>query len=276
MIVNRRITTRGHVDAARTEREGPTLDFKGDVNPAEWWELAKDIAAFANHIGGVILVGAFEREDRLAEFRGIDPTRAEQLAERYDKVARDNCRPSVIARAHVIPWDDAKAIVAVNVEAYPAALVGSQFYAVKDAAKDEPEKRKPGNAWQFPVRHDDDTSLISPEVMPMYMNANVRRTIIMLSQIPAKDYTRLNVDAVYDLEGRAFVAPISAALRNFSIDTNAADLIVDGHALSIPLDEIQTVWRDDIRSEWFIGVSGRVQRVTRSAGVEIVYLRGRP
>jgi len=46
--------------AGSGERRQYVVDFKATVDPTKWWELAKDMAAFANALGGVILVGVKE------------------------------------------------------------------------------------------------------------------------------------------------------------------------------------------------------------------------
>lgn len=76
--INRHISTRGQIAALAREPEGPTIDYKGDADPAEWWELAKDIAAFANHLGGVIVVGAYE-PDGLPSIQGLPPEKVRAL-----------------------------------------------------------------------------------------------------------------------------------------------------------------------------------------------------
>ena len=260
--INRRITTRAEVEAVRNEREGPTLDYKGDVDPAEWWELAKDVAAFANHLGGVLLVGAFEdKATRTPNIAGLDPARVADIKRAYENIARDRCRPSPVAVPHVIPWDNGKELLAVNVEAYAAALVGAQFY--------EPDKNgKPqgANAWQFPVRVDDDNVPLTPETMAMYMNAHVRRVLVLLHTIPEKDYdrvyithTRKGFDSAHNTLVGNYV-PEHVRLRDFSIETNAVHFWMKGTLhVAVPLDDVEAVWHDDQLSRWFIAVSGQLQ-----------------
>jgi hypothetical protein len=71
----------------RRATEGPTLDFKSTVDGDAWWELGKDIAAFANHVGGTILVGAYEQSDGTAEYLGIARGLAAALASQSEQLA---------------------------------------------------------------------------------------------------------------------------------------------------------------------------------------------
>ena len=43
-----------------SSRESDVIDFKGRYSGRDRTEMAKDVAAFANAFGGVILVGAYE------------------------------------------------------------------------------------------------------------------------------------------------------------------------------------------------------------------------
>jgi len=54
-----------------TSTELPELDFKSTVNTADSIELAKDVAALANTVGGSILVGASAQGQRLVAYRGV-------------------------------------------------------------------------------------------------------------------------------------------------------------------------------------------------------------
>ncbi len=250
-VINRRITTRAQVEATHDEREGPTLDYKGDVKPQHWWELAKDVAALANHVGGVLLVGAFENPaTRCPNLAGLAPDRIADIRRAYEHIARDRCRPSPVAVPHVIPWKDGREMLAVNVEAYPNALVGAQFYTLNGSG--EPEG---ANAWQFYVRVDDDNVPLTPEVMPMYMNAHVRRVLVLLESIPGEHYSKVCV--VHQAPGvRTLPEPVT--LLDFSAKANAVHFrLRSGLNLCVPLDDVQAVWRDDSGGvEWYMGVSG--------------------
>ena len=271
-VINRRVTARADVEPLRTEREGPTLDYKGDVDPAEWWELAKDVAAFANHIGGVLLIGAHEdKVTRFPNLIGHDPAHIADLKRAYDNIGRDRCRPAVIATAHVIPWDNGKELLAVNVEAYPAALVGAQFYAL-----DTNSKPQSANAWQFPIRVDDDNVPLTPETMPMYMSTNIRRALVLLHSIPADAYARVHVahSLTDPSNGRVFF-PEPVTLRSFGIATNSVNVLFRGHLVSVPLDDVDAVWTDDLGMAWYLGVKGQLFYGPDFSGKPcVVYLRG--
>src|SRR5262245_22773017 len=56
-----------------------TIDFKNGYAPTDREEMAKDIAAFANGLGGVVLVGS-TRDDQALGYPGLRRPFAEQLS----------------------------------------------------------------------------------------------------------------------------------------------------------------------------------------------------
>ena len=103
-VVNRVIASRSDVEALANEVEGEDLDYKGKQSPVEWWELAKDIAAFANHLGGVLLLGAYERSDGRPNFGGLAPDEVTKLIVAYHDAALKRCQPPVVISCVRIPW----------------------------------------------------------------------------------------------------------------------------------------------------------------------------
>ncbi len=89
-----RIAARDDVERLRTAQEGATLDYKFRVEADEWWELAKDIAALANHLGGVLLVGV----DETAE--GTGSSAGSRSYGSLDDAPVVDCGPSVRFRHH--------------------------------------------------------------------------------------------------------------------------------------------------------------------------------
>src|SRR5262249_59140661 len=79
-----------------------------------------------------------------------------------------------------------KVLVAVNVEPFPDQLVGSMHYGVN-----KNNERVTSNAWQFPIRKGKHNICITPNEIPMFLDPQVRRVAIRLSQIPAHAQTRL-------------------------------------------------------------------------------------
>ena len=73
-IVEQQLGTRlGQIDrlvldqfVANKVPESDVVDFKGEIGPgteSSKQELAKDVAAFANHLGGLLIIGMSEEKD---------------------------------------------------------------------------------------------------------------------------------------------------------------------------------------------------------------------
>lgn len=56
-------------------REKHDIDFKRFADDAQPWEHAKDIAAFANALGGVIVVGADAETEAVLAYPGLRSNR---------------------------------------------------------------------------------------------------------------------------------------------------------------------------------------------------------
>ena len=253
--INRRITTPEEVTALATEPEGETVDYKGTAKPKEWWELAKDVAAFANHLGGVVLLGAFERPDGVPSLQGLPPDEVKALASAYEEVARDRCRPSPLVTCSRIPWKNGSEMLAVNVQAQ-LALVGAQFYASRKDTKnpDGPLVVSAANAWQFPMRVGKDNVPLPLEQAIMHMSAHARRVVILLTSIADPKKVKL-VWQRFETKAHVY-PPFACTLQDFSVECNVARFAVDGylHPVSIPLDDIEAAWTD--RDGWAVRVSG--------------------
>lgn len=261
--INRRIESAADVAALATEPEGETIDYKGTANDKEWWELAKDVAAFANHLGGVVLLGAYERADGLPELRGLPPAEVAALSLAYELVARDRCRPSPVVTCSRIPWDGGNEMLAVNVQAY-LGLVGAQFYASRKDGRDPtaPLVVSAANAWQFPMRVGKHNPPLPLEQATMHMSTHARRIVILLSTIADPRRVKL---VWQRYENQSHVSPpFACVLQNFSVEDNVARFAVDGYVdpVSIPLDDIEAAWAD--RDCWAIRVSGFFESASAS------------
>ena len=244
--VNRRIATRADVEAPRNEPESETVDYKGKVDRKAWWEMAKDLAAFANHLGGVIVVGAFPKASDLPELRGIDPDEVTKTASAYEHVARDRCRPSPLVTCDRIPWDEGREMLAVNVQAHASGLVGAQFYELNNQGAPES-----ANAWQFPIRSGKHNPPLPLEQAIMHMSTHARRIAILLSSVT----DRANVNLIWSV-GLQPPTTSPCSMKAFRVEENVADFILDGSLAPalMPLDDIEAVWREGGR--WSVRVSG--------------------
>jgi len=257
--INRQIATRAQVDALTNEPEGETVDYKSDAEPGHLWELAKDIAAFANHLGGVVVIGAVEQKKQrgVASLAGLMPAKIRRLRTAYENAAKDYCSPSPIVTFEVIPLDDGKEVLAVNVRAYATGFVASRFYVVDDAG----EKVAAENAWQFFVRIGTHNAPLTLEQATLYMSTSSRRVAILLANVPVAGPLRVVFRKPPDGGKKTLLVSDVVNFRGVSIDRNVA-LITFGAEddmyqpeQALPLDDITSVWsaEDGI---WALRVNG--------------------
>jgi len=232
--------------------EGRSLDFKARVDGQEWWELAKDIAAFANHVGGTILVGAAEQPDGAAQFFGIDPGRGAELSTNYEMAARDKCKPRPLVDIEAIALNPGKAVLAVNVEPFPLGPVGAAFYVVG-------QDGKPAScdAWRFPVRVGKHNIPLQPDQIAMFMEPRIRRIVTLLEQAIAESNPATRM--------RAWIWTRSSVLSNnvFEIRESSVDVtrnafvcVQSSTQLHIPFDDVEAVWARE--NGWHVRVSGYI------------------
>src|SRR5690348_1131595 len=97
-------------------RETYELDYKSE-HTSDASEHAKDIASFANGLGGVILIGVAEKADNFSR-KAMPLIDARAVARAYEDAARDllSPRPRVDPIVVPLPEDSGRALVAVNVD----------------------------------------------------------------------------------------------------------------------------------------------------------------
>ena len=230
-------------------RETFLLDFKRQGNPEERLEMAKDVAAFANNLGGVILVGATEdrKNGRLGRYQPLPESDSARLARAYDEAIRDRCFPKPFHQTLALPKDGGF-VVAVNVWPYPGQPVGVGHDGGGNAT-----------AFAFPIRSGVNTVYLSPEQLPMFMDAKARRIAILLGSIPPEKKRNLR------LRARA-AHPTSSPTREARLEWRDLHDVVRENTVrfvdqrsevhfSIPLDAISHVWQLDSHGNWTIAVS---------------------
>jgi hypothetical protein len=227
--------------------ESAVLDLKKETSPTNHFELAKDVAAFANHLGGCLLIGATEVDGHVGEYDGIPPEVADKLQTSYSLAVAQRCSPKpVIDFKRFSAERDGYVVLAVFVDPY----VGGHPIGVETKGGEKP------NAYAFPVRTGKDAMYLLPEQLAMFSEPKLRRTFIMMSAIP--------------LGGRLKVASITnrgqppevffGTLRDLSLERNVVhfdrflDVDVVSHSGSqivgdrvepvlIALDQIRSVFR---------------------------------
>jgi hypothetical protein len=168
--------------------ERPVTDWK--AKPAACaFERAKDVAAFANHLGGTLLIGACEKHGRVKAYVGMRPEEAGAVRDDYSKSVADRCkpRPTIDFEEYDDPDDPAKRIVAINVQ--PSLnLVGVEVSA------DKGKEGYGGAAYVFPVRIGIDARYLEPGQLAMFMTPKIRRIAVMVARIPPNAQVMLSPD----------------------------------------------------------------------------------
>lgn len=208
---------------------------------------AKDVAAFANHLGGTILVGAKEADPRgrLERYVGLPAADAATVRDTFSKAVKDRCEPlpHFDCEEYEAPNDTTKRVVAVNV--WPSLLlVGVRIVAHK------PSENYGGDSYVYPVRSGTDANYLTPSQIAMYMTPQVRRVAVLISRINKGEF----VDVLIPRIGRVVRYRFSELLE----DLNLVKLELEngGTGPSFPLDSVRTVYRawepNANRTDWRI------------------------
>jgi hypothetical protein len=208
--------------------ERPVMDWK--VKTAAFqFEKAKDVAAFANHLGGTLLIGAHELNGQLQAYVGMTSADAGKLRDDYSKAVADRCqpRPAIDFEEYDDPSDRSKRIVAINVQ--PSLnLVGVKVNG------DKTNEGYGGAAYVFPVRSGTDARNLEPGQLAMFMTPQIRRVVVMLARIP------INAEV-------KFRAPNNKNVMTF-VSVNEEENVVllkSGHIDFVyPLDLVRSVYRE--------------------------------
>lgn len=234
------LTSLDELPAVDSVIERTTLDLK--VKPApNAFEKAKDVTAFANHVGGTLIVGAHEVDGRLAAYVGLDD--AGSVRDAYSKAVAELCQPHPLVdfQDFAVPGSVTKRVVAVNI--WPSLnLVGVKVLSHPNA------NGYGGVSFVYPVRSGTDASYLEPNQLAMYMTPAVRRVVVMLSRVPKGARLRIKtwVPTTALPGGRGqheYTAVLDEVLEEQNLVTlRATDDERPIHRL--PLDCITTVYED--------------------------------
>jgi hypothetical protein len=237
-------------------RELYTRDFKETMSHENLPELAKDIAAFANALGGSLIVGTNEDCADTLSYSGISKGYAEKLVVAVASVTTGGYlspQPIVEPVTLVLGSDSSagRTILVVNVWPYPDQPVGA--------------RSKEAHAWRFPLRVGDQTRFLEPAMLPMLTNARVRRTVILLESIPAGEQGR-TVEVVWRHPGnRTKATPQAVFLRIVAVEPENNRVILEqlGKVAPepqaiVPLEDVDAVWQS-AKEAWAIRVTGHFE-----------------
>lgn len=269
MPIFKTITSESDLPTIGESHEDLNLDMKSyseQIETAKHYpeiEMAKDVAAFSNSTGGVILVGAFEKNNHggyLSHYTPISHKKAEEVKKSFNVAVENRCSPSPLIDIAIIQKDGGY-IVAVNIWAFPGQPIG---------VRGQIDKQLEGKgflAYFFPLRVGTNTVFIKPEQLPMLMLPDVRRTAILLDAIPTEARKKLTIHGVKYLQNFNGLVPetFPGELVSFDYLKNSITInvktIMQGtpnekgfESMVLPLDVVKSVWKCD--EEWIIALGG--------------------
>jgi len=249
--------------------ERTTLDLKGGLDLAKTANMAIDVAAFANHWGGTILVGASETDGRIGAYVPATEAESNVRKDAFSKAVAKRCRPSPRVDFEQIPHEGGW-VLAINVWPQVNGMVGVQVcdvdalaetYKARFIAAGKPdaeaqrlakvEARRDaggygGESWVFPHRSGSDAFYVTPENLPMYMVPQVRRIALLLRRIPVGAQVKCIV-----IENNQAVPRV---LESVDEEANVVKLrspTSDGAPHWVPLDGITSTFETE-QGEWWL------------------------
>lgn len=250
-----------------TATERTTLDFKKTydlTDPTKRYELGKDVVAFANNLGGTILIG-------VTEGKGIHAGRAV----RFEHVQNSGelikvleamvslCRPVPVVVPEIVkldaatqtsllnrPVDDDVELLAINVYPLLATPIGAP-------SCDNEGKRIP-DSYRFPIRTIEGTRYLRPEELAFHMNSAERRILLQLSQIRADERDMIDV---WDYQlGDGLRPPRRCSLKSVEAESLSMTLAVmlaeNPYEAEVPMTFVRAVWK--AKGRWNIALEGTV------------------
>lgn len=227
-------------------------------------ENAKDIAAFANVNGGIILIGAIEDKNSglLVSYKPLSEEDAREAQKSYEAANQDLCSPVPIVDTRIIRIVGG-CVLAVTVSPFPGQVVGIKVIS------DKQTHGKGLTTWAFPIRQGTQTDYLRPEHTAMLMSAKTRIIAIGLSRIPLRQGVsiRLCYRAVI---GTPLAIPAEttiyarAEFHECRVIENRVLLYVENpnqremSPVNIPLDAIQSVWQGANSYQWDIALGGTI------------------
>jgi hypothetical protein len=250
---------------ANGAHEKTVLDLKSHCDlsrPTQTFELAKDMAAFANALGGTVLVGASERSDTLGRKTGrieafVPLTDDQALIKAATSAARDLCQPPITVEPEIIkltpeeqstivdnPLQSTATLVALNVHPLVASPCGV-------AACDSNGKRV-SDAFRFPLRFIEGTKWLRPEELAFHMNSHERRMYLLLVQLP-----RDRDVFVWDKGQGGLGAKRTGRIGDLDPDRMIAKLQFKDSVVHVPLTFVTAVWLDE-KDVWNVDIRGAI------------------
>lgn len=230
-------------------REVLCLDVKGKhLERYSAQDLAEQVAAFANTLGGCILVGANEQDGGTYRYDPMAESQADAIRIRYEQATQNFCSPQPLLEPSVIAYAHGY-VVAVNVWPFAGQAVG-----VRNGPKDK-------SAWLIPYRVGTQTRFLEMEQLAMFMLPQIRQAAVRLSQIPRETMVRIldqnqgNTSMMLRFDG---VQPESST---FTMKGQGAGKgvgqIQELEILALPLEAVHLVWKN-YSGLWQIALHGQL------------------
>jgi Putative DNA-binding domain len=240
--------------------EDDALDFKReaarDAGEFDQIEMAKDIAALANGVGGTLLIGANEVDHRLASYQPMALDVVSQVEQVYGQALSKRCVPTPSARITRVEKDDGF-VLAINVSAYLPGPIGVLRKGAETADRGPKHASKP--SFMFPVRRGVHTSYLDPGQLAMIQLPELRRAVMMLNLIPP--------EAAVCLQDQHGHRP-SCRIKSTDIDANTIRLqcqAPQGNTVefTMPVSDIRVVWKTE-DGRWTAAVTGKISMLNNS------------
>jgi hypothetical protein len=239
------ITTQQQVPLVGRGFETPVLDlkehpeaYKPFVQGQRVWdrfELAKDIAAFANSLGGTILVGA--KQDPATGTCTAHTPFAPALSTEFERElneAAKRCRPLPFFHVDLIPFGG-DVMIAVNVWAFPGQVIAVEVVG------DKGKGGYGGTTYVFPRRVLSHNNWMPVEQIPMLMSPDVRRAAILLSTLKKGDQITVHPKLEVPEERGARATQVTFVAVEEMKNSLTLQLAAPGSQVGMPLDDV-TVW----------------------------------
>lgn len=231
-------------------RESDILDFKAQGygnTDSDRYESARDVAQFANQLGGTIILGAQDENGILKEYAGLL-----EIADQRIKI-RDICatriEPSVLIDLVEIDCNGRKVLV-VNVTP-SLSVVGVRISTER---------------YEFPIRRNDRKCFLTFQEVAM-MGTPERRGRLLLESIPQNSRTKLRMDPErFDCDKR-LASPPQWQLED--IRPESARFKVWNISVYIPLAFIEAVWPSDTYGEYTVSVRACLRLAEGANKIEV-------
>ncbi|GEM_PF-4119136 len=256
-------------------------DFKATyaaTDPTKGFEIAKDVCAFANHLGGTIIVGVHEgtgaRKGMIGTFAALTNPTPGDLVKAIDRAMRLYCSPQPSVNAITIDLDarqvetilgragePATTVVAINVEPglntpYGCRSCSDECKECKTAGTTCSCRGKEiADAYRFPIRVIEGARFLRPDEIARVMNVAERRAMLDLQAIQGEESIAVWFNSGTSLQRGAMRCRIEKLDHEVSVVVlqllRAASPV---WYAEIPLAFVRAIWRSS--AGWNIAIDG--------------------